>query len=328
MKTIGIFRVLCTGAFLFAINANAQEMTKRIILGSVNSFITAPVWIAENRGYFKEESLDVRIREFDHGKAAMNTLLSSKDLDICTVAPTPIVFHSFVRNDFLIISSMVYTDNILKVLARQDKGIKSPLDLIGKRVGVTKGSNGQYFLDLFFAFNSIVPSKVETIDLSPAELPPALVDGRVDAICIWEPHIRSTQKLLGKKALVLPSDGIYRGDFFFVARKNYVKNNPETIERFLKSIEKAEEFIQENEGESIDIVSERLGLDKELTASTRNLYSFSLTLDQATLMSLEDVARWAIKKKITDKKDVPNYLDFMYLDALEKTKPEAITIIR
>lgn len=328
MKTIRIFMVLCAALILFATNAKAQEMPKRIILGSVTGFITAPVWIAENRGYFRKEGLDVRIREFDSGRAAMKTMLSSKDIDICTVAPAPIVFHSFIRNDFIIISSMVYTDNILKVLVRQDKGIKSPLDLIGKRVGITKGSNGEFFLDLFLIFKSILSSKVETIDLSPSELPQALADGRVDAICTWDPLIQSAQKLLGKKALVLPSQGIYRGDFFFVARKNSVKNSLETFKRFLKSIHKAEEFIHENGEESIDIVSQRLGLDKELTASSRNLYSFQLTLDQAILISLEDIARWAIKASLTDKKEVPDYLDFIYMDALEQVRPDAVTIIR
>jgi NitT/TauT family transport system substrate-binding protein len=45
------------------------------------------------------------------------------------------------------------------------------------------------------------------------------------------------------------------------------------------------------------------------------------------LIAFEDQARWRIKNNLTDKKDVPNYLNFIYLDALEGVKPEAVTII-
>ena len=57
-------------------------------------------------------------------------------------------------------------------------------------------------------------------------------------------------------------------------------------------------------------------------------FSFQLLLDQTILVSMEDEARWAMKEGLTDKKEVPNYLDFIFMDALELVKPEAVTIIR
>jgi NitT/TauT family transport system substrate-binding protein len=46
------------------------------------------------------------------------------------------------------------------------------------------------------------------------------------------------------------------------------------------------------------------------------------------LILLEDQARWRIEQGLTDATEVPNYLSFIYLDALEEVKPEAVTIIR
>jgi len=60
----------------------------------------------------------------------------------------------------------------------------------------------------------------------------------------------------------------------------------------------------------------------------QNLKYRVLMLDQTILVSLEDEARWAMKERLTDKKEVPNYLDFIYVDALEQVKPETVTIIR
>ena len=188
MKATKIIMMLFIAAILFATNVSPQEMTKEIIIGCETSLLTAPVWVAENKGYFQEEGLNVKIKEFDSGKASFAAMLNNKDIDICTVAQTPIMFHSFNRNDFAIIATMAYSDNDVKVLVSQDKRIINPLDLTGKKVGITKGSTGQFFLYLFLTYNGVISSKVETIDLKPSELAQALVDGRVDAICTWE-HI-------------------------------------------------------------------------------------------------------------------------------------------
>jgi hypothetical protein len=45
------------------------------------------------------------------------------------------------------------------------------------------------------------------------------------------------------------------------------------------------------------------------------------------LITLEDEARWAIKNNLTSATEVPNYLDYIYFDALDEVKPEAVGII-
>ena len=42
----------------------------------------------------------------------------------------------------------------------------------------------------------------------------------------------------------------------------------------------------------------------------------------------QDEARWRIENKLTDQTMVPNYLDFIYIDALQAVKPEGVTLIR
>jgi hypothetical protein len=49
-------------------------------------------------------------------------------------------------------------------------------------------------------------------------------------------------------------------------------------------------------------------------------------LDQFTLISLEDQARWAIRNRLTDAEKVPNYLDYIYPGVLKAVKPEAVKI--
>ena len=136
------------------------------------------------------------------------------------------------------------------------------------------------------------------------------------------------QKLLGEKTILLPSKNIYREDFYFVPTKDFIKNNIETLKKFLRAIDRAEKFIQENKDEAINIVSGRLKLNRETVNSFWNGYEFKLFLDQTVLTDIEAEARWAIENKYTTAVKIPDYLDFIFIDALVAVKPEAVNIIR
>jgi len=312
---------------IFTTNVYAQEVEKEVVLACESSFLASSVWIAENKGYFKEEGLNVKIKEFGSGRTALATMLNEGGIDICTVAQTPIMFNSFKRNDYVIVAAMVYADNDVKILARKDKGINKPLDLNGRKVGLTKGSTGHYFSSLFSVLNDVDYSELEIVDIDATGLTQALVDGHVDAICTWEPYIINTKIILGEKAIEFSTKNLFREDFYFVTNKIYLKENQDAIRKFLKAIDKGDKFIQNNNELARDIVSNRLEIDKELTSLIWDTFNFQLILDQSIFTSLEDQARWAIREGFTDKKEIPNYLDFIYLDALKEVKPESVTII-
>jgi len=223
---------------------------KKVTLGVETSLLPSAVWVAENKGYFQEQGLDVKIQEFGSGRTALATMLSEGNLDMVTVAQTPVVFNSFNRKDYVIIGAMVYSNNDVKILARKDRGLKNPSDLRGKTVGITTASTGHFYLGSFLTHNKLKLSDIDTIDIEASELPQALADGRVDAISTWEPHILNAKALLGENAILLfPAGGakIFREDFYFVANRNFLKNNPETLKSFLKAIEKGEKFIKKKQ---------------------------------------------------------------------------------
>ncbi len=184
---------------------------------------------------------------------------------------------------------------------------------------------------MFLTHNGLKIYEIEVINITAAESPQVLADGRVDAICTWEPNILNAKKLLGEDAILIPPTGgvrIFREDFCFVPNRNFAEHNPEALRRFLKTIEKGNELIRENKEEAITIVSQRLKTERGLLSSVRNDFEFQLVLDQSRLITLEDEAKWLINNNLTDKTEVPNYLDYVYIDALEEVRSEAVMIIR
>ncbi len=302
------------------------ESLEKITFGSSATHKIGAVFVGKSKGYFEEEGIDLTIKQFGSGKASFEAMLRD-EVEISAVADTPIMLESFKREDYYIIAGM-YTSFDDKIIARKDKGISSIADLQGKRVGLTKGTNAQFVLDLFLIHEGISPSEVEVVDIKPLNLPSALENGEVDAISAWEPIPFEAEQLLPGKTIKFLNEQVYRKIFYFAVKKEFLRNHPETIKRFLKVIDRANTFIRKNEDESQDIVVRELKLDKEAVELGWQQGEFTLFLDQALIMSLEDQARWAVKNNLTEATEVPNYLDYIYMDALEEVNPEAITIIR
>jgi NitT/TauT family transport system substrate-binding protein len=136
---------------------------------------------------------------------------------------------------------------------------------------------------------------------------------------------------LGDNALRLPSSDIYKETFNFLVMNDYARNSPEVLVKFLRAIDKATRLIkvqEKSEQECHEIVAKRLGLDRAVMTVLWKDFVFELSLEHALIITLEDEARWAVKNKLVEAEDIPNYLDYVYVDALEKVRPGAIGIIR
>lgn len=319
--------ILISGFYLYQKPTKPADLVE-VTLGVETSILPASVWVAENKGYFQDEGLDLTIVPYDSGRLSLLALLEDgDDIDICTVAPTPIMFKSFERHDFTIISTFAYSYEDVKVIARKDHGIEEAADLVGKKIGTPFGTTGQFVLEVFLIYNGLSTSSVEAVDISPQELPGSLDNGLVDAIVIWEPFAYQAKALLGSRGIALPSSEVYKETFNFVVMENFAVENPGALHQFLKAIDTAMTFIELNKGESQQIVADRLDLDVESVVAFWDDFVFELSLSQSLLITLEDEARWALRNDLVDATEAPNYLDFIYEDALKAFKPENVGII-
>jgi ABC-type nitrate/sulfonate/bicarbonate transport system substrate-binding protein len=111
-----------------------------------------------------------------------------------------------------------------------------------------------------------------------------------------------------------------------ISSKDWIASHPAVLERFVKSLSQAEDFLVHHEAEAKAIVERRLGLDDASLAALWPQYVFSLSLDQTMIIAMEDEARWMMGAGLAETRPMPNYLDFIYIDALKSVKPSAVTI--
>jgi len=320
---------LAVGSYFF-VSRKPVEVTKsreKVRLGISKSFLSIPAFIAKRQGYFAKEGLDVTVKEYSSGKKATQSLFAG-EVDISTVADMPVVFNSFKREDFCVFATFTYSYPFVKIIARKDKDIKTGADLKGKKVGADKGTSSHFFLAVFLIHNQLSISEVKMNNIRTVDLPAALKNKEVDVISVWQPYAQKAKKLLQDNAIELPTSEIYRTTFNLAVMKSFAKDHPEILKKFLRALDKSAVFIKDKREKSQNIITESFKLDKGLVRSAWNDFVFGIFLDQSLLVAWDEIARWAIENKFTDRKELPNYLNFIYLDALEAVKPESITIIR
>ncbi|MHB8910296.1 MAG: ABC transporter substrate-binding protein [Syntrophales bacterium] len=283
--------------------------------------------IAYAKGYFRAEGLEVIPQIHEFGKLTVNAMVEGK-ADLAISGDTVLMFAIAGGKKIRIVAENLTSKRNNAIIARRDRGITTPRHLEGRSIGVTMGTTGQFFLDSFLTVNGIDKKKVKLIAMTPEQMKDALAKGSVDAVSVWQPYITQLELALGNSGVVFYDVRIYSDMVCLSATQEFVAKHPETIKKVLKALLTAERFVKDHPDESQRIVSEALKIDKALLAGIWDNLDFRVTLQQSLLVSLEDQSHWAQENGLVENREHPNYLDFIYMDALQSIKPEAVKIIR
>lgn len=284
--------------------------------------------IALEQGFFSSEGLDVTVIEYPTGKRVLKDGLLAGEVDVGVVGLGPLAFESFEREDFRLFGSVATFFDLYRIVARKDQGILQPSDLRGKHLATSKASSFHYFLHNFLIENSLSKEDIQLSFKKAAELPDALVSGEIDAFSSREPFVSEAENSLGDNAIVFAEPDLPANTLNLVALDSFIQDRPQAIEKILRALIQAEDFAKEYPNQTIEIVANKLEVEESQLADRWSKVDLRVSLAQELVLSLENIARWAIRGSLTDKNQVPNYLDYIHLSGLEAVKTEAVTIIR
>ena len=109
---------------------------KKLTIAVLTTMHPTLVKIAQARGFFREEGLDVTLQLHSSGKAALRSLIDGK-ADLATAADTPIMFALMQGAQLSLITTIETSTKNAAIIARRDRGIGCAADLKGRSSGPT-----------------------------------------------------------------------------------------------------------------------------------------------------------------------------------------------
>lgn len=281
--------------------------------------------VADERGFFRECGVEVEYHAYPSGLAALDAVRGG-EAQAATVAD--IAFASRMKNgdpSARVVASIGLTSGN-QIVARRDRNIEEPSDLRGKVVGYTPDTSSDYFLYAFLLINHISPADVTLVDIPPSRQVDAVVNGEVDAISAYEMFGFKAFERLGKNGVSWDSQNTLNYHWFLAASESSIKS-PEALDRFLKALIEAENFVMTHPEESQNIIASKWGFSPELVRQAWSKTRLTVSFNQSIITSLQNYSRWEMERDGRSG-DLPDVLNFVDASALDRIDPRLVSIFR
>lgn len=245
---LGVMLLCLTSSLMFI---GCKKDDNSIRLNEVtHSIFYAPLYLAKNLGFFEDEGLKVTIESATGSDASMTALISgSADMILC--GPEQVVYADGKKNQPIVFGQLTHTDgsffvsktnssnftlDSLKgktIIGGREGGMPAmTLEYIIKKHGLTIGTNTAN-KEVNLRTNVAFPMIASEFQTTNAEF-----------CTLFEPNATNLEK--ENKGYVLNPVGEFAGEIpytCFATTENYLKNNPEKAEKFLKAVKRAYNYL-------------------------------------------------------------------------------------
>jgi ABC-type nitrate/sulfonate/bicarbonate transport system substrate-binding protein len=304
---------------------DSSRPLEQVIIGSTGLETSTLIFIAEDQRFFTRNGLNVNNKHYDTGANALTGMLKG-EVDIAVpVGEYAMVGGALSKESILTLGSIDRAD-YQSIIGRKDHGIQVPSDLKGKRIGVILGTQQEFYLWRFLELNGVQAQDAVLVNITLSRAVDAIAGGEIDGVVAPPPYTDSIMAKLGSSAVAWSVQANQLTQQLLVCRNEWVIQYPELAERFIKSLAKAQEYLETHPGKAKAIVQERLNLQGGDVSRIWTQNRFGLSLDQSLIIAMEDEARWMMQNNLTTERKMPDFMNYIYEDALKAVRPEAVNI--
>ena len=236
-------------------------LTKITVAEVAHSVFYAPQYVAHGLGFFEEEGLDVEIVLTSGADNVMAAVLSGDaDIGFSGSEATIYVYNGGEEDYVMTFAGLTQKDG--SFLVSREKYDNFTLDdLKGKTViGGRQGGMPEMTFEWALRQHGIDPKEDLNIDTSVAfaAMEGAFIGGNGDFVTLFEPNATSVEK--NGFGYVVAYIGELGGEVPYTAynaRKSYIEENPEIIEKFTRAVNRGLEYVDSHTSSEVArIVSE------------------------------------------------------------------------
>ncbi|WP_310483267.1 ABC transporter substrate-binding protein [Chamaesiphon sp. VAR_48_metabat_403] len=147
-------------------------------------------YIAEVKGFFKEEGIEVKQTVFQT-VSEVNTALLSKQMDLSWLVATDLLVLAAKAPDLKFIYACDYSGEVDAIVSH---GINAPADLKGKKIAREDIPYEVVFTNKYLESVGLTDKDVQIVSLAVPDAHAAFIAGKVDAATIYEPFVGKALK--------------------------------------------------------------------------------------------------------------------------------------
>ncbi|MFO0994025.1 MAG: ABC transporter substrate-binding protein [Hyphomicrobiales bacterium] len=236
----------------YAATANAGELR----LGMTTWVGYGPMFLARDKGFFKENGLDVDLQIIEDAALYMAAVAAGKlDGNASTIDE----IMKYRSPDFCFKAVVALDDSHGGDGVLVQKDVNSLKDLKGKAVGMNEGSVSQFWFNILLKREGMTEKDLEITNMTADDAAAAFIAGQIPAAVTWEPHLTLVRTKDQGKVLIDSSStpGLIVDVVSLTC--DYIDKNPKDVEAFVKGLYKAVDFIKTNPDEAYAIMAKGVG---------------------------------------------------------------------
>ena len=249
-RTPFVVLALMVAALVLPSAGAAQQRSLRpftLILDFVPTGEYAPHYTALEKGWYRDEGLDVKILR---GQGSADTLkrIAAGQGEV-GIADISAVIAARANTDAKVKAiALWYRRPPHGIFVRSDSPIKAIKDLEGKKLAISPGNSHQILWPMFEKLSGLKPNSVTWVTMDAASMPPALIKGATDAVPFFVVHEARIRKIARQqnadvRVLTAWADlGLDLCSTSLVAREDSIAKDPEILKAFLRATLKGADY--------------------------------------------------------------------------------------
>ncbi|MDP1705908.1 MAG: ABC transporter substrate-binding protein, partial [Sulfurimicrobium sp.] len=245
------------------IAANAGTSSKPLApvtmqLRWLHQFQFAGYYAALHKGFYREKGLDVTIVAGAPDRRPVEEVMAGRAQ--YGEANSELLFH-YLKGDPLVALAAIFQHSPSVLLTRKDSGIRTPQDLIGKRIMMVGGTEDVDFLAML-ANEGVVSHKFEILP-SSYDIQD-LINGKTDAFNAYltnEPYSLREQQIEGHVIQPINYGVDFYSDILFTTQDE-IRKHPDRVKAFREASLRGWEYAMQHKQEVIDIIEKHYRPDK------------------------------------------------------------------
>jgi NitT/TauT family transport system substrate-binding protein len=297
-----------------------NEQTLRIAV--TKHYGNALLFIAQSRGLFEAEGVRVQFINYPSSNDCLEALWMG-EVDLAASFEAQLINSVLAGRSPQVLTELYSSSGKTSIVYKTNGGIRTPADLVGRKVGLLHGSNAEFVLDIMLAQQGASVASIKAVEVSTSQHRAALFNGDVDAVVTWEP---TTSQILTDERV---QTSFFSADFYsevnvLASKAEIIATKREAIAKALHALIRASEFFHDDPAHARDAAIEYVGIEsipgRILAWDKMHPH---LGLSAVLVMILNEETEWILRRQKSTRP--VKVSDWMAPTLLRQMAPELVT---